>query len=132
MAKNYVYEKHFTLEEARACLPMLKENLAQIRRLVLRLRAIGFDYYKGKYLPGFHPDTRDEFPPDFEQMVSLIQTINELGIEIKSLESGLVDFPALRGNGEEVFLCWKIDEDDIEFWHTLDGGFKGREHIDDF
>lgn len=132
MAKELVYDKHFTLKEARACLPMLRHTLTDIRQIVLRLRAIGFDYYKGKYLPGFHPDTRDEFPADFEQLLLLIQTINELGIEIKGLESGLVDFPALRDNGEEVFLCWKIDEDDIEFWHSLDGGFKAREHIDDF
>ena len=55
-----------------------------------------------------------------------------MGIEIKGLEIGLIDFPALRENGDEVLLCWKLDEEDIEFWHPIDEGYKGRKHIDDF
>ena len=50
-------------------------------------------------------------------------------IQIKDLDRGLVDFPALIG-GKEVFLCWEQDEDDIEFWHDLDAGYAGREKLD--
>jgi len=49
-------------------------------------------------------------------------------IQVKDLERGLVDFPALLG-GREVFLCWEQDEPDIEFWHDLDAGFAGRERL---
>jgi hypothetical protein len=49
-------------------------------------------------------------------------------IQIKDLERGLVDFPAIIG-GREVFLCWELDEEDIEFWHDLDGGYAGRERL---
>ena len=93
---------------------------------------MGFDVYKGRYLPGFNPDTLDAFPDEYHRLLERIEEIRSEGIEVKGLETGLVDFPALRENGEEVFLCWKMDEDDIEFWHALDGGFRGREHIDDF
>jgi hypothetical protein len=50
------------------------------------------------------------------------------GIQIKDLDRGLVDFPHLR-NGREVFLCWELEDDDIEFWHDLDAGYPGRERL---
>lgn len=128
----YHYDKHFTLDEARKHLPKLRETLSEIRRLSVYLKDIGFDFYKGCYLPGFHPDTLNEYPDAYGQMIKLIRKITNMGIEIKGFNNGLVDFPALRENGEEVFLCWKLDEDDIEFWHSIDKGFKGRQHIDDF
>lgn len=126
------YKKHFTLDEAKELLPFLKPRLRRIRQLSLQLEDVGFDIYRGKYKPGFHPDTLDEYPIDYYELTSLIGDINEKGIELKGLEYGLVDFPALRANGDEVFLCWKVDEDHIEFWHSLDGGYKGRKHISDF
>ena len=49
-------------------------------------------------------------------------------IQVKDLERGLVDFPAMLG-GKEVFLCWEQDEEDIEFWHELDAGYAGRERL---
>jgi hypothetical protein len=47
-------------------------------------------------------------------------------IQLKDLERGLIDFPAIMG-GREVFLCWEQDEDSIEYWHDLDSGYAGRE-----
>ncbi len=128
----YQFEKHFSLQEARMCIPELKLQMAQIRKWTLQLKEIGFDVNRGNYLPGWHPDTLDEFPEMFYDLIDIVDNINEKGIQVKSLELGLVDFPAVRPNGQEVFLCWKIDEDDIEFWHPIETGFKGREHIDDF
>jgi hypothetical protein len=49
-------------------------------------------------------------------------------VVIKDFDRGLVDFPHLR-EGREVFLCWELDEDDIEFWHDLDTGYSGRERL---
>ena len=49
-------------------------------------------------------------------------------IQVKDIERGLVDFPAIIG-GKEVFLCWEQDEEDIEFWHELDAGYAGRERL---
>ena len=52
----------------------------------------------------------------------LLQEFQRREIQIKDLERGLIDFPALIG-GKEVFLCWEQDEEDIEFWHELDAGY---------
>ena len=126
------YKKHFTYQEASFLLPDLKQKLLIISNLSLKLKAIGFDIYSGKYRSGFHPGTSTEFPEDFLRIRELVMEIYDLGILIKAIEQGLVDFPAIRENGEEVFLCWKIDEDYIEFWHSIEDGIKGRRHIDEF
>ena len=126
-----LYKKHFEIDEARRLIPKLKNKLIVIRNLSLKLKAVGYDIYKARYRPGFHPDTTNEFPEDYQKLRKLVMDIYSLGIEIKGIEQGLLDFPAMR-NGEEVFLCWKMDESDIEFWHHIDGGYLGRHHIDDF
>ena len=49
-------------------------------------------------------------------------------IQVKDLDRGLLDFPAVIGE-KEVFLCWEQDEEDVEFWHDLDAGYAGRERL---
>jgi hypothetical protein len=58
----------------------------------------------------------------------ILQKFKQREIQLKDLERGLVDFPAMLG-GREVFLCWEEDEDDIEYWHDLDTGYAGREKL---
>ena len=58
----------------------------------------------------------------------ILAYIRELDIQLKDLERGLVEFPAIIG-GKEVFLCWEKDENDIEFWHDLETGFAGRARL---
>jgi len=127
-----LYKKHFKLDEARTLIPELKNRLIVIRNLAIKLKAIGYDIYKADFRIGFHPDTKTEFPEDYQKLRQLVTDIYSLGVEIKGIEQGLVDFPAVRQNGEEVFLCWKMDEDDIEFWHSIEDGFQDRHHIDEF
>jgi hypothetical protein len=52
-----------------------------------------------------------------------------LGVELKNIATGLIDFPALRHN-EIVLLCWKLGEGDIAYWHDLQSGFAGRRPLD--
>jgi len=59
---------------------------------------------------------------------SLMDEFQQREIQIKDIDRGLVDFPAIIG-GKEVFLCWEKDEEDIEFWHDLDTGYAGRERL---
>jgi len=68
---------------------------------------------------------------DFERFDALIHQILNTGVQIKDINIGLLDFPAIR-NGREVYLCWKHGEDDIAFWHEVDAGFAGRQSIDNF
>jgi hypothetical protein len=58
-----------------------------------------------------------------------LESVQELGCVIKDLDIGLVDFPTLF-RGQEVYLCWKLGETAIEFWHGVDEGLRGRKPID--
>lgn len=68
---------------------------------------------------------------DFEQLDALVHSILELGVLIKDINTGLLDFPALR-EGREVYLCWQLGEGEIAFWHEVDSGYAGRQPIDSF
>jgi hypothetical protein len=80
------------------------------------------------------PDTpdaarRQELSQEFRELEAYltreVEALHALGIEVKDLESGLVDFYALR-KGELILLCWQKGEEGIRYWHTLAGGFRGR------
>ena len=58
-----------------------------------------------------------------------IEQIQEIGCVVKDLDTGLVDFPT-RFRGMDVYLCWRMGERAIEFWHGMDEGFRGRKAID--
>jgi hypothetical protein len=60
-----------------------------------------------------------------EAVARAVARIQELGVLVKDLDRGLVDFPALRGD-EEVLLCWEVGEDEVGYWHGLEEGFAGR------
>jgi len=64
-----------------------------------------------------------------EQLRALLEHFEQTGVLVKDLEKGLADFPTLL-RGEEVYLCWKLDEDAIRFWHGTHEGFAGRKKID--
>ncbi|MGO8813698.1 MAG: DUF2203 domain-containing protein, partial [Terriglobia bacterium] len=65
-----------------------------------------------------------------EHLVEVINRIQDSGVLVKDLDAGLVDFPSLL-DGEEIYLCWKLGEAHIDFWHGIDEGFAGRKPIDD-
>ncbi len=67
--------------------------------------------------------------PDFDRLDFLLHQVLDMGIEVKDLTIGLVDFPALRED-RVVYLCWKYGEERVEFWHELESGFSGRQWID--
>lgn len=64
-----------------------------------------------------------------DKLVEAAGELEELGVEFKGIELGLVDFPALR-DGEIVYLCWKYGEDRIENWHSLEAGYAGRQPLE--
>jgi hypothetical protein len=57
-----------------------------------------------------------------------VRQLEHLGVLVKDLDRGLVDFPALR-EGEEVLLCWEVGEDEVAFWHGIEEGFAGRKPL---
>lgn len=62
------------------------------------------------------------------EVTRCLEGIQEVGGQVKDLDRGLVDFPALY-NGEEVLLCWQVGEEQIGHWHGLDEGFTGRHDL---
>jgi hypothetical protein len=62
------------------------------------------------------------------ELARTLEEIQSLGVVVKDLDSGLVDFPSVR-EGEDVLLCWRLGEDEVAFWHGYDDGFAGRRPI---
>lgn len=73
---------------------------------------------------------RTELEKDVEKLEGYVEELAELGVEFKDPTMGLVDFPSFL-NGQEVYLCWKLGEPSVEFWHTHEAGFQGRQKIEE-
>ncbi len=128
---EYLHEKHFTLEQARMMLTGIVRQVEEIVSLKKKLDLKGYDIYRHQYFGGSGPNGERYFPEELEQIVRIAQEMDKKGILIKGFDEGLIDFPHIRSNGEEVYLCWKVGEDDIHFWHTIADGFGGRKSIDE-
>jgi hypothetical protein len=126
--------RHFTPEEANAALPDVRplvERMVEHRRahvealerqeeLEGRIRGNG-----GGIPPAELADAAAEVERHARELARAVDDIVELGVEVKDLDEGLVDFPALH-RGETVLLCWQLGEDEVGYWHSADDGFAGR------
>jgi len=126
--------RHFTPEEANAALPEVRplvERMVERRRahvealerqeeLEARIRGNG-----GGIPPAQLAEAAAEVDRLARDLASLVDELGSLGVQVKDLDEGLVDFPAFR-RGETVLLCWKLGEDAIGYWHTPEDGFAGR------
>jgi hypothetical protein len=126
--------RHFTPEEANAALehvrPLVErlvaeraEHIAAVERqeeLERKIRGNG-----GGIPPARLADADAEVDAHARRLAKLVDEINAAGAEVKDVDIGLVDFPALLG-GETVLLCWQLGEGEIRFWHRVDDGFGGR------
>ena len=125
----YRFEKHYTREEARGLLPQLRQWLGRLAQLQADLQKfeerLGGLTSSGADLGGELVNTWTRTLADLEEVFLEFQRRE---IQVKDVERGLLDFPAIIG-GKEVFLCWEKDEEDIEFWHDLDAGYAGRERL---
>ena len=124
------FHKHYTREEATALLPQIREWLQRLNELRQQLekadKRVGSMMRSGDDIGG---DQVNRWIHIMAQMQELLLEFQRREIQVKDMERGLVDFPAIIG-GREVFLCWEQDEDDVEFWHDLDTGYSGRERLD--
>ncbi len=124
-----LHGKHFTLEQAQRMLSGIRGLVEELSSLKKKLDALGYNVYRHEYFGGMGPNGESFFPLELERIVEIAKNLDEKGILIKSLDEGLIDFPHLRSNGEEVYLCWKIGEGEIEFWHRVADGFQGRKPL---
>src|SRR5215204_4329827 len=125
----FQFKKHYTLEEARELMPEIRQRLTDLNhrrdRVTKADQRFNQLHASGCDLGG---DSVNEWIRDLCRMREVLVWFERREIQLKDLERGLIDFPALMA-GREVFLCWEQDEDDIEFWHDLDSGYAGRERL---
>ena len=119
--------KFFTLAEARAALPLVRDLMTQIqgaRREIIDAQPEMWSVLKASVGNGGSKKA-GELLGAFERLQSGVRAIQEVGCVIKDLDTGLVDFLHHR-NGRQVYLCWRYGEDEIGYWHDIDAGFSGR------
>lgn len=131
--------KHFTLDEAQALLPVLETLLKRAieakrdaEQIEEEMQALNRKVF---FAGGMLLDTdrlrrrKAAHESHVQKAKDSLEEIDAIGVQVKDLETGLLDFPCLI-EGETVLLCWKMGEDRIGFWHTLDSGFRGRQPVD--
>jgi hypothetical protein len=127
-----LFTKHFTVEEANALLPDLRRLMAEIHAEIERLEADEGSSVKAalEAIPTNGGGKKVEsFFETSQAIQSRLQAIGKMGVQVKDLRRGLLDFPAIR-NGEEILLCWLLEEPEVAYWHDLVTGFPGRRRID--
>ena len=123
------FRKHYSRDEARALLPRIRQWLQQLSKL--RQQFTQLDGRLAQRLAAGDDAGGELVNNRIKCLVELARVRREFDgreIQIKDLDRGLIDFPAIIG-GREVFLCWEQDEEDIEYWHDLDTGYAGRERL---
>jgi hypothetical protein len=126
---DHRFTHHYTLAQARALLPQVREWLRTLESLQplrqkdeerLRLLMARGGDAGGKVV--------DRWVRTLAEFRAVLSEFECREIQLKNLDRGLLDFPALIG-GREVFLCWEKDEPDIEHWHDLEAGYAGRKPL---
>ena len=131
--------KRFTLAQAQSLIPrvdrLLRAAMALKSGFIESERALQSFNERIMLMGGMIVD-RDRFlqaksrrESEAERLRNAVEQLQDLGCLVKDLDTGLVDFPTLF-RGQEVYLCWKLGEANIQFWHDVDQGFRGRKAID--
>ena len=123
------FSKHYSIEEARALLPLIRQWLSELDARQKQLHTL--DERVAALLAGGNDaggEPVNQLIKTLAQCQQFLQEFRRRQIQVKDLRRGLLDFPAVR-DGREVFLCWEKDEEDIEFWHDLEAGYGGRERL---
>ena len=124
-----VEEANQTLARLRRWLPRLQARRRRLQTVQQRLAELSLKAStNGNLLEEEVTATQREAKRLNDELDKLIARLADLGCELKDIEQGLVDFPALR-EGREVYLCWRLGEEEVAFWHELEAGFAGRQPL---
>ena len=125
--------RYFTLAEANTTLETIRplmDEIQSIRNNIIAHQPEAWPAIEKSAGNGGN-STLSKLVNDFDRLDKVLYQILETGAQVKDINTGLLDFPALR-EGHEVYLCWKHGEDQIAFWHEVEAGFAGRQPIDTF
>lgn len=126
-----MHEKTFTIGEARAAIPRLREQLAVLREERAALGRLHGAIQRARAKAeqnGGSPYGELYLTHAFE-FATTLDEVEQSGAIIKDFAAGLVDFPH-EYEGRIVYLCWKLGEDDLGWWHEIEDGFAGRQPIE--
>jgi hypothetical protein len=131
--------KTFTLGEAQTLLPVLEALLRKAQSAGVRAGELESEMQQLTqriFLSGgMHVNVaqaakrRAAREKALEEARDTLTEIDEIGVQVKDLERGLLDFPCIL-DGKTVLLCWKLGEKEIGYWHTTEDGFAGRKPLD--
>jgi hypothetical protein len=122
--------KHFTPEAANQLLPQVRSLVAQImtaRQHIVDAQPELWPVLEKAIGNGGSRKAGDMLA-EFKRIEAGVKGLQDLGVAVKDISTGLVDFPALR-DGREILLCWKYDEPQVMYWHDLQSGFAGRQRL---
>ena len=132
--------KTFTIDEAQSLLPVLESLLKraiEAKKAAEEVESALSDLARRIYISGgMKVDAasvvkqRAEMEGHLKLARESIAEIDAIGVQVKDLEAGLLDFPC-RLDDQIVLLCWRMGETSIEHWHTVESGFQGRQPVDD-
>ena len=134
---DYKPKKTFTVEQANAMLPLvaaIASDLARLSQEVIDRRQRLAHVAADRELSTGDPYDDElalverELERDTQRLREYVRELCELGVEPKGAEEGLVDFPCMM-DGCLVYLCWKVGEPEVLYWHELDTGFTGRQPL---
>jgi hypothetical protein len=123
------HERHYTVEQANAALPWVRERLERIRAALATLE----EPEQQRGLERLQDAQGGGYPgrPAAAAVLALLGAATQLealDVVLRDPRQGLVDFPSIR-DGTEVYLCWKLDEECVAWWHDPDTGFAGRQPL---
>jgi hypothetical protein len=125
-----VHERHFTREEANALLPQLTALLTQLREAKDELTDTEAHEALSEAAPANGGGEQGrQVGVAFLEVRRMLETVERAGIVLRDIDRGLVDFPALLED-REIYLCWELGEDEVGYWHEIEGGYGGREPLD--
>lgn len=124
------HERHYTLDQATAAMPWVRERLERLRAAHDLLGDKEAREALSEASPGNGGGEPGHLVSEgFLALRSALIELQEMEIVLRDLERGLVDFPSMR-EGREVYLCWvEQEEDEIAYWHDLETGFAGRQPL---
>lgn len=126
-------QEYFTLEEANKALKIIRPLMHEVQAIRQKILANQPEAWPAIEKSAGNGGNRalSDMVQDFEKFDALIHQIQDTGAQIKDINTGLLDFSALK-DGREVYLCWQYGEEDIGFWHEVEAGFAGRQPIEHF
>ena len=122
--------RYYTVEEANALLPSLRsvvKELLEARQRIVEAQPELWPTLE-KAVGNGGSRKAGAVLADFEKIQRAVKAIEGLGLQLKDINTGLIDFLSER-DGREVYLCWRFDEPRVAHWHDLDTGFAGRQPL---